>query len=428
MGADDPAQEFRAAQRTIQMQLKAKRTDVRVAAVRKLAAFPLVDAARMLVQYGLASPDDEVHRAAYETLLKFKADKDICRCLQETIETRLEKGHGDREASGALGVLLASDSADAVKAAQSLLERVSRAGKSGLPVLVLLADDLGSQADEIGLRGLLKLMQLPPFPVEFSLRRAIVQNLAGIRKREAIGALLSILPSAAGEVRADIVQHLTGVSGQRLGLETQAWTDWWQANQPRFEFPPAGQGQTVARAALSPTAIPSYYGLPLYGTRIVFVMDTSLSMRGARIQAAKRELLRAIGTLPPGVEFNVLVFNTRVSSWQRQLVPSTPENQQAAALFVAAQELGWNTATYEALEVALAWDAESIYLLTDGAPDGGKIGRPAQIVAAVSQSNRVRRVTINSIGIGVGPPGSDFDNFLRSLSARNFGEYHRVDH
>jgi hypothetical protein len=36
-------------------------------------------------------------------------------------------------------------------------------------------------------------------------------------------------------------------------------------------------------------------------------------------------------------------------------------------------------------------------------------------------------MTINSIGIGVGPPGNAFDQFLSTLADQNFGEYQRVD-
>ena len=37
------------------------------------------------------------------------------------------------------------------------------------------------------------------------------------------------------------------------------------------------------------------------------------------------------------------------------------------------------------------------------------------------------RMTINSLGIGVGPEGSDFDRFLSTLAQQNYGQYERVD-
>lgn len=426
-GADDLAKEFQTAQRSIQMQLKAKRLDVRVAAIRKLEAYPLVESAKLLVQQGLASPDEELHQAAYATLLKFRNQPEICSYLQETVTAGMQTDGLSPATTGAIGVLLAAEAADLRQAAQAFLERIAGAGGSGVASLVILADDLGAQADDTSLDSLLRLMKLAPFEDSFSLRRAVVQNLMRFRRTEAIRALVALLPTANGEVRADIVQYLTSVSGQRLGMRTGAWGDWWQAQQATFQFPAPSALRLVPRGALSDGGTPSYYGLPLYGTRLVFVIDTSASMNGPRILAAKRELIRAIADLPAGVNFNVLAFNSRVSAWQPQLVPSANESKQAAARYVMAQELGFNTASYDALEAALGLNTESIYFLTDGAPHGGKVTQPAQIVEVLTRANRIHRVTINSIGIGVGAPGNAFDNFLRTLSARNFGEYHRID-
>ena len=102
--------------------------------------------------------------------------------------------------------------------------------------------------------------------------------------------------------------------------------------------------------------------------------------------------------------------------WQPKLVPATSENREIACRFVYAQELGPQTASYDALEAALTFDAEAIYFLTDGAPFGGKVTQPVQIVTLITKLNRLRRMTINSIGIGVGANGNVFDAFLKALA------------
>ena len=55
-----------------------------------------------------------------------------------------------------------------------------------------------------------------------------------------------------------------------------------------------------------------------------------------------------------------------------------------------------------ALEAALDFDTETVFFLTDGAPAGGKIVNPVEIVEVISRLNFTRRITINAIGIGVG--------------------------
>jgi hypothetical protein len=171
----------------------------------------------------------------------------------------------------------------------------------------------------------------------------------------------------------------------------------------------------------------SYYGIPLYAQRLVFVLDTSSSMRGPRIAAAVRDLTAAVTGLSESVSFSVVAFNNDVFVWQKKLVPATLANKRAANYWIENQELRPMTASYDALAAAMQFDAEAIYFLTDGAPYGGEITSPPDIIDAISRMNRVRRESIYSIGIGVGPEGSVFDLFLKTLAQENYGLYKRVD-
>jgi hypothetical protein len=275
-------------------------------------------------------------------------------------------------------------------------------------------------------------MSLPLFTEDFGFRRAVEQALVRVRSKDAVTALIKLLDSVKGEVRADIVRYLSDLSGQQLGVESAAWAAWWDQAQKKFEFPPeispvAGAAAARVAARQQPQG-PTYYGLPLSGARIVFVIDTSGSMIGPRIVAAKRELSKAIEELPADVEFNIVSFAGRPLTWQAKLVAATPDNKQNALYFVAAvQGVGKGTASYDALETAMSFDGEVIYFLTDGAPVGGKITNPPDIVRTISRANQFRRMTIHSLGIGVGLPGNAFDSFLSTLAQQNFGEYQRVD-
>jgi hypothetical protein len=150
-------------------------------------------------------------------------------------------------------------------------------------------------------------------------------------------------------------------------------------------------------------------------------------MAGARFVRAQEELSRSIAALQPNTYFNVLAFDHTVSRWQIKLVEANAKNKQAALRFVERLQLGRFTASFDALKAALSYDTESIYFLTDGEPSGGRIDDPVEITRLITAENRFRRVTIHSIGIGVGLPGSEFDKFLRILASENWGEYRRVD-
>ena len=57
----------------------------------------------------------------------------------------------------------------------------------------------------------------------------------------------------------------------------------------------------------------------------------------------------------------------------------------------------------------------------------GKIPLPAAIVAAITQANRTRRMSVYTIGIAPGPPGGPLDTFMKTLAEQDFGVYRRVD-
>ena len=52
---------------------------------------------------------------------------------------------------------------------------------------------------------------------------------------------------------------------------------------------------------------------------------------------------------------------------------------------------------------------------------------PAEIVTLITRANYARRLSIYTIGIGAGPQGGIFDEFLTQLAKQNWGQYRRVD-
>jgi Ca-activated chloride channel family protein len=167
--------------------------------------------------------------------------------------------------------------------------------------------------------------------------------------------------------------------------------------------------------------------MAIYARRIVFVIDVSGSMHGPRIATAKRELLATIDALPEKSSFNIVVFSSRVAVWQNGLMPATAGTKAIARAFVYGLHTGGETAAYDALETAFRFDAEAVYFLTDGQPNAGKIPSPPAILDAVARGNRTRRISIYTIGIAPGRPGSMLDTFVSRLAEQNWGLYRRVE-
>ena len=86
-----------------------------------------------------------------------------------------------------------------------------------------------------------------------------------------------------------------------------------------------------------------FYGIPIESDRVCFVLDVSGSMSeasysgGMRIDAVKKELLKAIESLPDGAWFNLLFFDTSVYGWKRELMEMN-EKQRASALDYASKQ------------------------------------------------------------------------------------------
>ena len=321
---------------------------------------------------------------------------------------------------------MASPSEQVAGDATALLDKMIESSAGVRLVAVELADQLAARGQPEDVALLVKLSQTKAFAKQFGFRRSVIWALVHIDSKPAIGALIGLVGETDGEAQADAIKYLTSVTNQALGNNQAAWAKWWEESASTFTIPSPSSRTLAAADKVSP-GVTMYYGLPVYARRIVFIMDTSRSMNGQRLIAAKRELIAAIDRLQPKDQFTVLVFDNDVRMWQKKLVPAEPTAKKRADLFVTKQDTHPQTASYDALEAALQFDAEAIFFLTDGAPFGGKVSAPGAIIDLITAMNVSRRESIYTIGIGAGLPGSPMDVFLRTLAEKNFGAYRRVD-
>jgi hypothetical protein len=414
-------------QRTLARQLRSRKAEIRAAAVARLLDFHTSESARFLLRHGLASDDADVRQATYRALVRLSETPEVADFLLGAVEKEIKRGEPAPATCTLLGVMLAAKDPEIERRALAAFDQAARQPKGGWPLLLTLTEALAVEADETSLTTLVKITKRPLFTERFAFRRSVVRAITRSRLPAAVGELVTLLANVTGEVRGDIVRHLSAVSGEKFGLDPAAWAAWWQAQSGELKDanarPPGSSMADVIKTKST------YYGMPIYAARVVFVIDTSGSMSGPRIFAAKRELASAIESLPDGVLFSVLSFDVIVSPWSEELLPASQANKQAATAWVLSRGLGPSTASYDALEAAFEFDTESIFFLTDGEPAGGRVTDPTQIVGLITTLNQGRKLTINTIGIGVGPAGpfNPFDNFLRLLAAGNYGEYRRVD-
>ncbi len=294
------------------------------------------------------------------------------------------------------------------------------------------------------LPAILALGERPEFKSIYGFRTAVLDAAISFREPEGLDFLIAKLPELEGQNRALVIRHLSKVSGQRFGAESELWTQWWATVDKRsFRF---NEEPLEDRQAIEISKYPAqFFGIDIHAKRFVFVVDKSKSMSDpldapakpaaslrskdeaagkgeTRLAKAQQELMAAIDKLPADRQFNIVAFDGRVGAWQRGLVRASAENKANAYRFIASMSADGQTAWFDALDAAFRMDGnlEVVFFLSDGMPTVGKIVSPSELVRAVTQENFFRRVSIYTIGLGVDLKA---DRFLRSLAGENGGTY-----
>ena len=238
---------------------------------------------------------------------------------------------------------------------------------------------------------------------------------------------------------------LERLTGQSFGTALDAWKRWLEANREVIENggplpkpPPAPEKETRDEDG--------YYGIPVRTRRLIFILDISESMsysaekdqekpkpgEDSRLDVAKRELKRALLNYPRDGRFTIVAFHNELTVWKATMQDATKPNRDAAIAWALALQPTGTTNIYAALEKAFriagagATDrhydvtADSIYLLSDGAPTNVDLtdDDPDRILRAVREWNRVSRIRIHTIGLR-----GHNAYFMSKLARENGGTY-----
>ena len=113
-----------------------------------------------------------------------------------------------------------------------------------------------------------------------------------------------------------------------------------------------------------------------------------------------------------------MYFHKVYVAWKKELHRLGGPGRREAIDFVQNLSCQWGTNIYDTLEFTLKdRRVDTIYLLSDGRPVGGKYSAPEDIIREIGAINRVRGAKINCISFGRETA------FLKKLAAQNQGEY-----
>ena len=290
-------------------------------------------------------------------------------------------------------------------------------------------------------------MELLDFVEAFPDRAAVVPLIELLERGGSGDALAeTVNAQASPRLRARAYECLRGLTGAILPMEdTKGWRAFWEREQKNI-VPPATLPHM--RGAVSTRS--SFFGIPVEGRNVVFVIDTSGSMDAdvakpdddertssrrrnrtvSRLAAAKQQLVQAVQAMPAESRYRLVTFDRDVKLWSEK--PEAPGRASTRALvdLLSGIQAHGGTNVHDALVAALALDGlrfgqepasevDEVFVLSDGQPTEGPVRDPEQILEVVRTANRYLHVRIHAVFTGDGA-GSEF---LRKLAEENDGAF-----
>ena len=303
----------------------------------------------------------------------------------------------------------------------------------------------------------------------WEMRALAVTMCARARLAEAAEALIATLAKEDGRLRTDIDDALFALLGVRMYADVALWQRWLQENQAKvaaqvesltqegaYEAPlgppadwsrpaaPTEEGEDEKRAGTA-----AFYGIVSRSKRIVFVIDISRSMQdeaadkppplgdphhpyahpqgSSKMDIARWQLHRVVHDLPEDAQFTIVVYSESYKVWEAQLTRAKDKAKKAAHAFIDQLVANGTTNIGDSLEKVLALAApaegglaaDSVYLLSDGDPNRGRLNVLSELLEDFVQRNLRARLVVHTIGIGEAAGSS----FLKDLAAATGGQY-----
>jgi len=307
----------------------------------------------------------------------------------------------------------------------------------------------------------------------WEVRALAVAMTVSARLIEAAEALIDALEKEDGRLRKDIDDALYALVGVRMYADVALWRRWLEENRSKlaeqaravaesgaYDKPlgpvegwPSAEGEEDKEKRAGTTA---FYGITSYSKRIVFLIDISRSMQddaqdnppklgdadqpyrkpfgASKMAIARWQLHRAVQHLPEDALFNIVVYSESYNLWETEMARARPRAKKAAHKFIKGLVANGTTnigdSLDKALEMAGAGDgpaeafpgglaADTLYLLSDGKPNRGRVNVLDALLEDFVRRNRRARLVVHTIGIGEESRSS----FLEALAARTGGQY-----
>lgn len=179
----------------------------------------------------------------------------------------------------------------------------------------------------------------------------------------------------------------------------------------------SGGGGNAAGGGSEPESIAWRPFDPHRGSNVVFVIDQSLSMKGEKSAAARREVLTTLQDFGTNKSFYILLFHSTDYDAMPApgLLPATPQNIQSVTNWLFSAKHYYGSNPKKAMLRALDLRPDTIWLLSDGE-------FPADARDIIHLANASIKAQIHTVGF-FSHTGEDV---LRQIAEDNGGTYHFI--
>lgn len=228
--------------------------------------------------------------------------------------------------------------------------------------------------------------------------------------------------------------------------DPQAWREFWIREKDRIVVP------KVLKRARDGGTRAQFFGVPVTGSSIAFLIDTSGSMDAevagtsaegrtsarrsrrakamTRLRAAKEQIVLAVQAMDPDARYQLLTFAGDARVWTKRPVKPGGNTTRTLTEVLSRFRANGGTNLFDGLVQALQLDEigygeqhkteiDELFVLSDGKPTAGAIQNADEMLALVREANRYARVRIHCVFTGKGG-GADL---LKRLAEENDGVF-----
>ena len=240
-------------------------------------------------------------------------------------------------------------------------------------------------------------------------------------------ALIERLGEEQGRMRLDLMYALNTLYGDHSYKQTaEAWETWIESDEGQaFVVDPERSRAYRESKGLfdnQVTQLGDFYGVGVYSDRLVFVLDSSKSMQGEKMDDLRQNVVMTLESFPAHVQYNMVDFG----GWITVLYPGGLISDKRMGIEWAEEmPMSWGTRSFDAIERGAQFSGmDTIFFLSDGAPVASQNNRWERMHGLTLLMNRFRPLAVFTVCFKAGGGNA---MSMATLAEQNFGQTTNIE-